>query len=242
MALNGDKDNYSNLNGTKIGVVIGVPSRGNIRLEWAAMLKSLGEPVNYSWALQTTLGKPVDEGRNMVARYAVEHNANYLFFIDDDVLVPNQALRRMVYSMEQNPEWDLLSGIYVTKSDPPEPLIFGENPDGAFWDWKFNEIFPISGCGMGCCLIRGSALQKVKEPWFYYRHEAEGINRLEEGEDLYFCRKLREAGGVLMADGGVLCGHIDENGKVYSLDSESLPIKRADPEELERFVALRGKA
>jgi hypothetical protein len=107
-----------NLSGKKIGVVLGIPSRGSVRLEWAAMLKSVTEPINMSWAIKTTIGKPVDQARNMIARYAIEFNANYLLFIDDDVLIPNQGLRRLVYQMEQNPDWDLLSGIYVTRTGP----------------------------------------------------------------------------------------------------------------------------
>lgn len=226
----------------KVGLVLGVPSRGPVRLEWASMLKSMAEPVNYSWALQTTLDKPVDEARNIITQWAIEHDANYLFFLDDDVLCPNQTLRRMVYQMENHPDWDLLSGVYVTKTDPPEPLIFGDNPDGAFWDWKFNTQFPISGCGMGCCLIRVSAFEKVGEPWFVYRRESHGKDRMDEGEDLNFCRKLREAGGVLMCDGGVLCGHINQEGKIFSLDDQSLPIQRAyQAGELEDFI-LMGSA
>lgn len=206
-------------------LVIAVPSRGSCRVEWASTLKMLEPPVNYSWALRFITGEQVDDARNGSVLDARELGAKYLMFIDDDTLIPNQGLRRLVYLMEQHPDWDLLSGVYVTKTDPPQTLIFTEGSPGPAWDWKFNSQFPITGCGMGCCLIRMDAFDKVPEPWFKFVRTPEGKNSSEEGEDLYFCRKLEEAGGTLMADGGLLCGHINPKGEIFSLPADSLPLK-----------------
>jgi hypothetical protein len=209
-------------------LVIAVPSRGNCRVEWASALKMLEPPVNYSWALRFITGEDVDDARNGSVLDAREMGAKYLMFIDDDTLIPNQGLRRLVYLMENHPDWDLLSGVYVTKTDPPQTLVFREGNPGPSWDWKFNEQFPITGCGMGCCLIRMSAFEKVEEPWFKFVRRSEGKNHSEEGEDLYFCRKLEEAGGTMMADGGLLCGHINKQGAIFSIPADSLPIRNGD--------------
>jgi hypothetical protein len=209
-------------------IVLAIPSRGNCRVEWATAFKMLEPPVNYSWAIRTLTGEQVDAARCGSVLDARERGAKYLMFIDDDVLIPNQGVHRLVYLMDNHPDWDLLSGVYVTKTDPPQTLVFREGEPGPSWNWKFNTQFPITGCGMGCCLIRMSAFGKVEEPWFQTISRAEGQDRFAEGEDIHFCRRLGEAGGALMADGGLLCGHIDKKGHIYSIPADSLPIRKAE--------------
>jgi hypothetical protein len=43
-------------------------------------------------------------------------------------------------------------------------------------------------------------------------------------DDIYFCRKVREAGMRILAHGGVLPGHWDEHGNVYFLPDDSYPM------------------
>jgi hypothetical protein len=234
----------------EVGVVLGLPARGNVRIEWAIMLRSLQSTVNGSVVSKTVLNTPVAQAREMVADWAVENNARYLCFIDDDVLIPNNGLRRLSYHLDNHSDWDLVSGIYVTKTNldvvPPdvnEPLIFGGKPGSphAFWDWKVDEIFPIWGCGMGICMIRVESMKKLKKPWFAEESYPDGLDFMEIGEDLYFCQKLREAGGTLMADGGLLCGHIDDEGRIHALPLDSAPIQNADEGVLKRYKLYEQK-
>jgi hypothetical protein len=220
-------------------LVVGIPSRGKVHISWALMLSALEWPVGEVRNTRITNGEQVATARCNLAMDAIQQGAEYLFFIDDDVRVPNFAPRRMIYQMETNPEWDLLTGVYVTKSAPPEPLIFNkEQGNGAFWDWRCGETFPITGCGMGCCLIRVSAFEKIEEPYFAWTSKRDGVNSDSEGEDLYFCRKLHEAGGTLMCDGAVLCGHIDVNrDRLYQLWKDTPPYKNALPDFLSNAIA-----
>lgn len=228
----------------EIGVVIGIPARGRVRIEWSVMYRSLQSPVNGSMCTKTVINAPVAEAREAVAKWAIEHKAKYLFFLDDDVLVPNNGLRRLIYYLDNNPEVDLVSGVYVTKTNPealppdqPEPLIFGgkRGRPGAYWDWKLDEMFPIWGCGMGCCLIRVEALADIEPPFFAWEETVDGLDAYGMGEDMYFCGKLLDAGKTLMCDGGLLCGHIDTKGRIHSMPIESKPIQEANEEVLKRY-------
>src|SRR5690242_6362354 len=116
-------------------IVLAVPSRGSCRIEWASALKMLEPPVNYSWAFRTVKEEKVEDARNSSVLAARDLDAKYLMFIDDDTLIPNHGIRRLVYLMENHPEWDLLSGIYVTKQDPPQTLVFTEKSRGPAWEW-----------------------------------------------------------------------------------------------------------
>lgn len=210
--------------------MIAIPSRGNARIEWAVNMVSMVMPVGSTAGWKIASGMPVTEARNSLIAAMVENPPDFVFFLDDDVLMPSHAIRRMVTAMKQNPDWDLLTGVYVTKDHTTEPVLFGpEGTHGGLYStWSFNTIFPISACGMGAALIRWSAFEKVGEPWFHWEHGVTVKGAAEEGEDVNFCRRLRESGGTLMCDGGVLCGHIDGEGKVYSLDANSYPMREAN--------------
>jgi SAM-dependent methyltransferase len=214
------------------GVGICVPLSGRpVPSTWAFMLAQLDAPINFNHFFNVIEGKPVDEARNMMAKWALENSLRYLFFLDEDTVPPTFALRRLIFLMENNPQMDVCGGIYFSKCDPPAPLVFKESGVGSYWDWKVGELFQIWGIGMGCTLIRTTAFEKIKEPYFLtIKGDAtvDGVNYGEAWtEDLYFCEKLKKAGGKVFADGSILCDHIDVNtGKVYNLPQNSKPAIR----------------
>ena len=222
----------------KADVVIAVPTRGSVRIEWAAMLAGLAPPINMSQILRVIPGRSVEEARNVAVDAARAVGAFYLFFIDDDVLIPNQGLRRMVHKLENEPEWDLVTGIVPVKSDPPEPAVFRGHRPGPYWGWTFDQPFEVDACGMACVLIRMSAFDRLEPPYFAWKREHDGVNTNELGEDLGFCARLQEAGGRLLADGGLLCGHITETGKVFMLDVDTAPFKRAGNDRLRKYTII----
>src|SRR3954469_14195363 len=105
-----------------VGVLIAIPTRGNVRVEWAVSLAGLAAPIHITQMVQIIPGRTVEEARNVACQKALEVGAKYLFFLDDDVLVPNQTLRRFLYLMENN-DWDLLTGIVPIRDRQPEPCV-----------------------------------------------------------------------------------------------------------------------
>lgn len=221
---------------SELRVAVGLPSGGNVHILWAHSYSALQWPVSAERHTLCLVKIPIATARNNMAQTAIDRDCKYLFFIDDDVLIPSFAPRRMIYLMEQNDDWDALTGVYATKTAPPEPLIFGGEPGttGTFWDWKMGEIFPVWGAGLGCCIIRVDALKKMEDPWFAFSEQTDGISTESEGEDLFFFRRLAEQGGTTMCDGSILCGHMDrDTHKVYSLWKDCKPYKNARSEFLE---------
>jgi GT2 family glycosyltransferase len=210
----------------RLDIAIGVPTRGTVRAEWAVQMMQLAFPVNTTRMVNLVPDQSVEDARNFCVKDALERDARYLLFIDDDVLVPMNALLRMVQIMEQEPQWSLVSAIVPTKTEPAEPCVFKGDRPGAFWDWSHGERFEIDSCGMACCLIRMEAVKKIPEPWFGWKQEFEnGNRRTEEGEDIAFCNRLRLTGGRLLADGAVICAHIAEGGQLYELDTQAAPFR-----------------
>jgi len=190
----------------------------------------LQPPMNYNVRYLSTWKKPVDWARNWLAERAIEAEAKYLFFMDEDVCVPPHAIRQLIYRLEHNPEAAVAGGIYCLKTDYPEPLVFVDGDGkGCYWDWHAGELFECSGIGMGCAMIRVEALAAIAKPWFQTVDDnsasLEGHNRATAWtEDLWFCKQVREAGFKLLADGAILADHLDiGTGKAYRLPPDSKP-------------------
>ena len=197
-----------------VGVLIAIPTLGRpTSLEWAMMFKSQNPPINYNANVAMIYGKPVAEARNEACEEAIRQGARYIFFLGDDIIPPTHALRQLIYRMEQYPKLGVVGGIYCTKTDTPDPLVFRGNGRGPYWDWKVGEYFEVSGLGMDCTLIRVEILEKLAKPWFKTVDSTDfldGRNYAEMWtEDLYFCKQILENTDYkIYADSTVMCKHL----------------------------------
>lgn len=210
-------------------LLIGIPTLGRpVPLNWALSFKSLNPPINYNTIFQIINGNAVDIARNEMCRIAIEKGCKYIFFLGDDVVVPNHTLRQLIYRMDNDPSIDVVGGVYCVKADPAYPLVFRGYGNGSYWDWKIGEFFEVTGLGMDCTLIRVSSLAKMEKPYFKTVQNdqyLDAINNAESWtEDLYFFNKLN---GKVFCDGTVICEHWDvyENKK-YGLPLDSPPMRQ----------------
>lgn len=220
------------------GVAMLIASSGRkVDMEWALSLPTFGFPVGMSamWFLCVNTDRAAQ--REALADQALKSGAEYLFFLDDDTVIPNYTLQQLHYHLNQDPQAAVIGGIYCTKADFPEPLVFKDLGAGVFWEWKVGEVFECKGLGTGCMMIKSSALKTLPKPWFKEPNETpagqiENYNGIEVPlakktgtDDLFFCQKVTDAGFKILAHGGVLPVHIDQNGKKYSLPLDSYPLK-----------------
>lgn len=216
----------------KVGLVLGLPmGRKVVRREWALALATVGWPIGISVMHMAVTDRPVSEAREIVCDQAVAVEAPYIWFLDDDTVPTSSAIRHLSYALDQNPTAAVCGGIYCGKTDPPSPMVFKEFGQGSYWDWKIGEVFEVSGIGTGCMLVRTAALKNIPKPWFRTIDVAiEGDSRyiIQNTDDIYFCKKVLQAGYKILAHGGVVCDHWDMNsGKVYSLPKDSRPYELA---------------
>jgi predicted SAM-dependent methyltransferase len=214
------------------GVGLCIPLSGRpVPSAWAFTLAQLDPPINFNHFFHVVEGKPVDEARNMMCSWAIENKLKYMFFLDEDTVPPTYTLRRLIFMMENNPQMDVLGGVYFSKCETPAPLVFKEAGMGSYWDWKVGELFQVWGIGMGCTLINTQIFDKLQEPYFLTIKGDASVDGVSYGEawteDLYFCEKVKKAGGRIFADSSIICDHYDVNtGKVYTLPPNSKPAIR----------------
>jgi hypothetical protein len=240
-----------------MGIVVVVASSGRpVPIEWALAIATLSYPVGMHHAWLVNKKDPANSAhtramqREQLAERALALGAEYMMCFDDDTVPPAHAIQSLYYVLSQNPKAAIAGGIYCTKESPnPSPLVFQELGAGVFWHWTLGDVFPCKGLGLGCMMVRLSALKKLPKPWFEDksdctpgRTELVGEIRMpiagDAGtDDLHLCRLISEAGHQILAHGGVLPLHYGEDGTSYHLSDDSYPvmsyIERKDKMEAE---------
>ena len=151
-------------------LLVSVATEGWVRYEWAHARYGQVTPVN--WEAQgfdvqyTALGYSIDDAYNLIVKKVIELGVDWLIIIEDDVVVPNDLFVKLSKYMDKA-EFPVVSGLYYTKSEPSQPLIFRGRGNGPFLDWKLGKKVFCDGLPMGCLLIHTSILK-----WFWETCEA----------------------------------------------------------------------
>ena len=226
-----------------MGVVVVVASSGRyVPLEWALSIATLSYPVGMHHAWLANKKDPAKgftraQQREQLAERALALGAEYMMCFDDDTVPPAHAIQSLWYVLSQHPEAGICGGIYCTKEEQPSPIVFKELGAGPFWNWTLGEIFPCKGLGLGCMMVRMSALKTLPKPWFEDKSVCEPGRTEMVGEiempiagdagtdDLHLCRRMSDAGFVIYAHGGVLSEHYDEAGRAFHLSDDAYPVR-----------------
>jgi GT2 family glycosyltransferase len=177
--------------------------------------------------------------RTALIKQARAYGAKYGVFIDDDVVVPPDGLQKLQYQLENaDDDVALCAGIYTSKSDPACPLVFQDHGIGPYWRWRKGDVFECRAIATGIMMIRLDIFDRLPEPWFVDVHGVEQAKQLgllgtsgtmplstEWTDDMFFCKRVRDAGYRMLAHGGVICDHWGQDGKPYRLATDSYPMK-----------------
>lgn len=210
-------------------------NQGLVSFEWATNHMQLIVPLGTTVGYLAEKGKLSGPARNLMTQRALELDPEYIFYWDDDVILPQHTFYSMCNAMERYPDIGLLSGVVVTRHDPPEPMVYRRQGDGAWWNFSIDpnaEPETIWAAGGGCLLARASAVRQMEDPYWADVHGAHDDPTKPGGSvwghDIYFCTKLAQASGMRVAVmGSVLCGHFDlEKQKTYVLPEDSPPYRK----------------
>ena len=133
-------------------------------------------------------------------------------------------------------------GIYTTRTEAPEPVLYMTPGGGSHWNWKVGEVFPCWSIGFGCLMIKTSVFQSLPKPWFKTLDTLDEVRQFPElfpqalerdwkrcgvTSDIFFFTKLAQFGYKVLAHGGVLPKHWDvAKNKAHSLPENSYPMQR----------------
>jgi hypothetical protein len=225
----------------EMGLAICLPWRVNDlhTPEWSLCFALQNYPLNVQRYYLTCKGKPIAEARTTLVKTALQNKVKYIWFLDYDVAPPLITTKRLMYDLEQaDDDVMIAAGIYTTKEPMNEPMVWLDDGAGVHWKWKYGEVFECNRIGTGCMMIRAELFKTLPEPWFAQVDELNVSRETPEAvtvtDDIFFCKKVREAGYKILADGNVICIHWDTRvspPRPYTLAPDSYPLKGIQREQ-----------
>lgn len=170
----------------KTRLVIGIPTTGIIRYEWALARWGQVIPVNWSMAEVAQafsqvgpIGYLVADARNIVCdTFLNTRDCEWLFFIDHDVILPGNCFTSINYYMDlpKKEQIPVLSGLYYAKGTPSPPLIFRGRGNSYMKGWKMGEKVWVDGIPMGCTLLHRSIIEASADKKYSESYSVPGVN------------------------------------------------------------------
>lgn len=199
-------------------ILIAVPCMDQVPAPFCGSLAKLRKVGNCMLAMQ--MGSLIYTSRNSLATQAIQAEADYVLWLDSDMVFEPDLLERMMAVLTEN-DLDILTGLYFRRTPPYSPTLFDklEIKDN-ITEWsEFSEIpnhlFEVGGCGFGCVLMRTDPFIDVQSR-FGNMFAPFG----DTGEDLAFCWRARQCGFKVWCDPTIICGHVGytiSNEKFYEL-------------------------
>jgi hypothetical protein len=207
----------------ELRVILGVASAGAPTAPFIDSLAKLRLPKNVA-PLQRSFafGNFVPAQRELIMNDAVDDMFDYLFFVDDDVQLPEHALEMLLETAEADPRTAIVGGLYYSRDSARPVTVAGWNSNDTSTAhipaFTSTSTGIVDGVGFGCALLRVSAANNLSRPYFPAHVYIERSARLVRicDEDFLYCERVREAGHVVRLDARVRCPHYDRNSNTFA--------------------------
>lgn len=154
-------------------------------------------------------GMPFDHARNAAVQACLNVGAEFLFFLDSDVIPPKDTIVRLLKH-----ELPVVSALYCRRSPPHAVPVMIKGT----WvtDFPMGKLIEVELVGSGALLIHRSVFERMPhqrpgKPWFDWRVDQAGIMPPQEclSEDFTWCKAIREKLGIkIMVDTSIRCRHV----------------------------------
>ena len=189
----------------KLKIVIGINSL--TESQWPAynshlqLFYRLGRNYpNIEFCLYNPSRVSIDRMRNGAAGTTVGGEFDYLWFVDDDVIPPVDALQLLL-----DCDADISAGDVIIRGWPFDHMVFkyfNKKKDLKAVAKAGKGIEDVAAVGFSMCLIKRTLLEKLPEPYF--------LTCPNSTEDIYFCLKSRDyiKDCTIKINWKLECGHI----------------------------------
>lgn len=217
-------------------VVVGILHTDITTLRWAFGIRNLiipGREDLREWnPFLPISGAPFDHARSGVAMEMLRRGAEYLFFLDSDVICPKDTILRLMAHKKP-----IISGVYARRS-PPHMLPVMMR--GGTWvppEQIINAgIIEVDVVGAGCLLIHRTVFETLPpqrpqagKTWFDWRVDCQGVPGTEPhtSEDFSFCLWAKAKLGIsTLVDTSIVCQHV---GYAQSTPGQFVPMDGNNP-------------
>jgi GT2 family glycosyltransferase len=130
--------------------------------------------------------------------------AEWVFYLDDDHIHTPPILNSLLAR-----EKDVIGPLYLQREWPFAPIVYDrENPDGAVYQRLLRPfdsgLISVKAIGAGGLLVRRKVFETLEKPWWRLGQVRSDL----WGDDIDFCRRVRQAGFEVWCDLDNKMGHI----------------------------------
>lgn len=184
-------------------LMIAVPTTDYVHADFLKSLVGLTAELNrkhIAHDVEIAAGTLVYIARNRLACRAINEGYTHVLWLDSDMVFGNKVVEDLLFC-----EKEMVCGAFVSRRPPYGPCVYTSIEKGNIEKVKDfgTEPFRVDGCGFACVLTEVELLKAVQmkygdsfTPTEYY------------GEDLAFCRRVKDIGREIWCEPTVRPGHI----------------------------------
>jgi len=167
-------------------LLVATPTTGLVRMEWVASRYTQVIPTNWSktdmiqyMSSYIPLRYTVHDAQNLAVKECLERGFEWMLFIEHDTMPPLDAFRQFTEYMDKA-DIPVVSGLYFTRSVPPEPLVYRGRGNHYYRNWKLGDKVWVDGVPTGMLLIHSKLLKAVWDdsPDYTVMHTGQATRRV----------------------------------------------------------------
>jgi hypothetical protein len=227
-----------------IKVLVSIPNEGHTQVEAYAnrmenvfalgKLAGLGEAGQAEPVFQfhiMTLGRMLTPlAREEAGKACLEYGMDYVFFIDDDMICPNDLFQQL-----WRHDVDIVAPLAFTRNYPHKAVIYqvtkgfdkvAQMPyfiNHYIHKYPRNKLVQCDAVGFGAALIKRQVFEKTPKPWF--------MSTTATGEDIFFCYNAWKAGFKVYMDTSTKIGHLSHPPEITEEYVDRLFANQKDDQE-----------
>ena len=143
--------------------------------------------------LFTSRGTIIPQQRTELVKYALQHEATHIMWLDSDMRFPKETINRLLAHNES-----IVGANYTTRRPPITPTAAHPNNLHEYTRPESTGLVEVTRMGMGCMLVDMKVYQDMPAPWFALGY-VPSVNDFV-GEDVFFCQKSKSLGFPVLCD------------------------------------------
>lgn len=125
--------------------------------------------------------------RNNLVKMALELQADYVLWLDSDMVFPSSTLTRLLSHKK-----DIIGCNYMRRSLPLKTVTYTDIRNWDSWvplDTE-QDLIEVDGTGMGCLLMKTEVFNRIEKPYFKFTYQSVSDDYL--GEDFNLIQDLKK--------------------------------------------------
>lgn len=194
-----------------------IPTRGVVPAKvvqsWWALMTPMNQKFIRTFVIGMEVGAAYTQAIEQILQNPVLRKWKYILTLEEDNMPPPDGLLKLYEDMD---DFDVVGGLYWTKGDAGQPMIYG---DPTMKEMNFIPQVPIpetvqecNGLGMGFNLYKMDIFRDPRVPRPYFKTLQEfipGVGGRGYSQDLYFYEGIRKLGYKVGCDTRIKVGHYD---------------------------------